>query len=490
MQLKLRQRIFLSMLSPIFMAFAIIFVELQDLNDIYNKVRIIEEVDDIYLSFLMVRRYEKNILLFKEEQEHVSLFTENMKQLRNNIDNVNYDYILKNKRGAFLTLKGTVALYDDVMQTLIYHKDDQSYDETIRKMRHYAREIQKTLVSITRAEREEINNKISRARMSFALSFAFIVIGVIIVSYVLARGIIRTLKEIEHALDNITKDNNSGHYLDIDGPQEIRSFVSAYNRTIADLTTVRVTYANTIRKLEDANNELMHKQDEIIEKRNMAAMRLLSSEIAHEINNPLSSVISMLYMFYEEMPESEPRKELVQLMIKDTNRCQVLIRELADFARQQPLKLKDVNPADLVMEAVETVRRKLGSNMPYLTTYLDQLPRTIVVDQVLMSQVFVNIINNACQFTPPDGIIHIRGCTTADHVLFSIKDSGKGIPPEVIPSLFEPFFSTRRDSGGTGLGLTISKKIIDRHRGSIGVESVLGSGSVFKIKLPLSQDPL
>ncbi len=478
------------MMSPIFMAFAIIFVELQGLNDIYHKVLIIEKVDDIYLTFLMARRYEKNILLFKEEHEHAALFTDSMKQLRNNIDNINYDYIAKDERRAFLALKATVALYDGMMQTLIHDKQDATYDETLRHMRNYAREIQKTLVNITRSERNEINNKISRAKLSFALSFVFIVIGVIIVSYMLARGIITTLKDVEHALDNITRDNNSGYYLDIDGPQEIRSFISAYNRTIADLTTVRAAYANTIRQLEDANNELMHKQDEIIEKRNMAAMRLLSSEIAHEINNPLSSVISMLYLFYEEIPESDNKRELVQLMIKDANRCQVLVRALADFARQQPLKLKEANPSELVTEAIETVRRKLGANMPYLTTYIEQLPTTIVVDPVLMTQVFVNIINNACQFTPVNGTIHVRGYTTETHVLFSIKDSGSGIPPEVIPNLFEPFFSTRRDLGGTGLGLTISKKIIDRHRGSISVESVLGSGSVFKIKIPLSQEPV
>ncbi|MBF0317952.1 MAG: hypothetical protein HQL04_07230, partial [Nitrospirae bacterium] len=387
------------MMSPIFMAFAIIFVELHGLNDIYHKVLIIEEVDDIYLTFLMARRYEKNILLFEKEHEHVALFTESMKQLRTGIDHINYDYIVKDKRRTFLTLKNTVALYDDVMHTLIYSKDNKTYEETLTKMRNYAREIQKTLVDITKAERNEINGKISRAKLSFALSFVFIVIGVVIVSYLLARGIINTFKRIEKALDDITRDDNSDHYLDIDGPQEIRSFISAYNRTVADLTTVRSAYTNTIRKLEDANNELMQKQDEIIEKRNMAAMRLLSSEIAHEINNPLSSVISMLYVFYEEMPESDTNRELVQLMIKDTNRCQMLIRALADFAKQQPLKLKEVNPSNLVTEAVEAVRRKLGDNMPYLTTYIEQLPPTIVVDPVLMSQVFVNIINNACQFT-------------------------------------------------------------------------------------------
>ncbi|KJU85020.1 integral membrane sensor signal transduction histidine kinase [Candidatus Magnetobacterium bavaricum] len=478
------------MISPIFMAFAIIFAEMHGLNEIYHKVLIIEDVDDIYLTFLMTRRYEKNILLFKEEHEHISLFNESMKQLTSKIDNINYDYIVKGERRTFLALKDTVALYDGTMQSLLYDKYDKRDEETLKKMRHYAREVQKTLTNISRVERNEINKKISNAKLSFALSFVLIVIGVIIVSYLLARGIINTFKSIEKALDDINKDDNSGHYLDIDGPQEIRSFISAYNRTIAELTTVRAAYTNTIRKLEDANDELMHKQDEIIEKRNMAAMRLLSSEIAHEINNPLSSVISMLYMLYEEIPKSDAKGELVQLMIKDTNRCQVLIRALADFAKQQPLKLKEVNPASLVSEAVETVRRKLGPDMPYLTTYIEQLPPTIVVDPVLMNQVFVNILNNACQFTPVDGIIHIRGYTAETHVLFSIKDSGSGIPPEVISSLFEPFFSTRRGFGGTGLGLTISRKIIDRHRGSISVESVLGSGSVFKIKLPLTQDPV
>jgi len=270
-------------------------------------------------------------------------------------------------------------------------------------------------------------------------------------------------------------------------PEEITSFIKTYNQTIDKLGASRAELENTLKKLERANKELIEKQDELVENRKLTAMRLLASEIAHEINNPLSSLTTFLSMFYEDMQTDETKKEALTLMLKEVNRCQALIRELGDFARKEPLKFKEVNPTDLITEAADIVREQNRDCNIILTSSLNSLPKKAVLDPVLIYQALVNILTNAYQFTPCDGSIEIEGYTEGNTMTILIKDTGTGINEKNLPYIFEPFFSTRKEIGGSGLGLAITRKIIERHNGSIQVESKLDKETVFKIKLPIEQ---
>ena len=127
-------------------------------------------------------------------------------------------------------------------------------------------------------------------------------------------------------------------------PEEIIAFNKAYNCTVRKLEEAKVELELTLEKLETTNKELLEKQEELVEARKMTAMRLLASEIAHEVSNPLSSLITTLGMHQEELPADHPKKEELTFMLSEATRCQAILRELVDFARKEPLQLKETSP--------------------------------------------------------------------------------------------------------------------------------------------------
>ena len=179
--------------------------------------------------------------------------------------------------------------------------------------------------------------------------------------------------------------------------------MQAYNQTIGDLGSSKTELENTLKKLEETNKELIERQDALVEARKFTAMRLLASEIAHEINNPLSSLTTFLGLCYEDMPADDPKKEHVTLMLKEVTRCRSVLKELAEFAKKEPLKLKEVNPATLIKDAISVVRRQNEKSSVSLTAFCSELPQRILLDPVLIHQALVNILNNAYQFTAPGG---------------------------------------------------------------------------------------
>jgi signal transduction histidine kinase len=267
-------------------------------------------------------------------------------------------------------------------------------------------------------------------------------------------------------------------------PAEILSFIGAYNKTIDKLGESKAELDFTLAELERTNRELVERQDELVEARKLTAMRLLASEIAHEINNPLSTLSMFLGVCNEELPEDDPKKETIAIMLKEMSRCRAVLSELVDFARKEPLKLREVNPVDLLKDALKVVRGQNEGRLVHLAVFCSELPQKVLVDPVLIHQALVNVLNNAYQFTQEGGCIEIEGYSDCETMVLEVKDSGPGIPADNLPFIFEPFFSTTKDRGGTGLGLAITKKIVERHNGSIEVESRIDEETVFRMRIP------
>jgi two-component system NtrC family sensor kinase len=243
-----------------------------------------------------------------------------------------------------------------------------------------------------------------------------------------------------------------------------------------------------LNKLAETNQELEDSQDELVEARKTSAMRLLAAEIAHEINNPLSSVAVFLGTFYDDLGGDTASQANVAIMLNEVRRCQAVLRELVDFARREPLGLKEVHPARLVQEAIDAVSAQNRKEGVKLTVTLGDLPEKVVLDAVLIYQALVNILANAFQFSPPGGTIDVRGSRDSATFTVTITDRGVGIPPENLEQIFRPFFTTRKELGGSGLGLALTKKIVERHRGRVRVTSAPEAGTVFTLVLPVSQE--
>lgn len=247
-----------------------------------------------------------------------------------------------------------------------------------------------------------------------------------------------------------------------------------------------------IDKLETAYKDLKETQEQLQSAEKLASIGQLAAGVAHEINNPLGTIIlyaSMLKREIEKKKETATDAEDLSMIIDEANRCKNIVSNLLNFARHGRLKLTSVNIPKIINEVVRSAKIN-----PQFTDVIfninEHSDKKIVegdVDQ--LKQVFLNIINNGCEALEESKTknltINIRN--EGNYLVVDIIDTGCGIPQENMKKLFTPFFTTKKMGKGTGLGLAISYGIIKMHRGDIKVKSNPGQGSVFTIKLPLEK---
>ena len=219
----------------------------------------------------------------------------------------------------------------------------------------------------------------------------------------------------------------------------------------------------------------------------MASLGLMVEGIAHEINNPLTSVIGFAQMLaYEDIPENA--REDVKTIEDSAQRVVDIMTNLLAFARQQKLERTYINVNDTVMAALKMLGHPLeGSNIT-ITTRLDPALPSTMADAALLQQAFLNLVINAeteMKLAHAKGNLLILTELTSDTIQVSFSDDGPGIAQANLVHLFDPFFSTRGVGQGRGLGLSVCYGIIADHNGRIDVKSELGKGSVFTVELPV-----
>jgi len=231
--------------------------------------------------------------------------------------------------------------------------------------------------------------------------------------------------------------------------------------------------------------ELKRTQAQLIQSTKLAAIGELAANIAHEINNPLTSVLGFASYLAERIPPGEPMREELDLIQEEAGRARDIVRDLLHFSRQREFvpQMTDLN---VVLEQTLTMVRRQGAfdAITLVEEYAPGLP-PVEVDVPRIKQVFLNLINNAVYVMKDGGSLTIRSSVVGDTVQVEVIDTGTGIPAEHLDRIFEPFFTTKPDVSGTGLGLPVSLGIVQSHGGTIEVKSELGRGSSFIVKLPV-----
>jgi signal transduction histidine kinase len=231
--------------------------------------------------------------------------------------------------------------------------------------------------------------------------------------------------------------------------------------------------------------ELKTAQEQLVHSTKMAAIGELSANVAHEINNPLTSVLGYTTHLLKTLDIPEAPRKVLGIMEQETLRARKIIRNLLDFARQRPAWLQ---PEDIMLPMRETVSLIQGladaSSVRIHEEYPSE-PFLVNIDHNEIKQVFINVVNNALQAMPQGGELRIRLEQAGENdIVAAVADTGVGIAPEHLSRIFEPFFSTKDNGGGTGLGLSISYRIIQNHGGRVETESAVGKGTIFRIYLP------
>jgi len=219
----------------------------------------------------------------------------------------------------------------------------------------------------------------------------------------------------------------------------------------------------------------------------LASIGRLSAGVAHEINNPLTTILTTAMLIQEDIDPDNPMYEELGTITNETLRCRKIVASLLDFARQTKPTKKYHNINDIIIECIGLTRKQAEfKDVQILKALSEQVPE-LLLDKEQIQQALINLILNATDATDPGGKITVSTALSPDNqfVNINVSDTGKGIAAEVVDKIFEPFFTTREI--GTGLGLAITHGIIGRHGGDIRVQSRPGQGTTFTIRLPHNQ---
>jgi len=251
----------------------------------------------------------------------------------------------------------------------------------------------------------------------------------------------------------------------------------------------------TVRQLQRTQQELqtrieaqLEAERRLIQAEKLVAVGEMAAGIAHELNNPLTTVAGFTELVLDELPENADNRSDLELVLKESRRARDVVRRLLDFSRRTESERTRVDLNELLDDVVSLTGHLMHTSGVHLdVTFGKKLP-WVSVDRNQMKQVFLNLFHNALQAMPTGGKLTVKTGTRhrdgRKWVIASIKDSGVGIPPEHRERIFEPFFTTRSGQGGTGLGLSVTYGIVSDHGGEIEVSSEVGQGTSFVVCLP------
>jgi PAS domain S-box-containing protein len=226
-------------------------------------------------------------------------------------------------------------------------------------------------------------------------------------------------------------------------------------------------------------------QKTMMQQEKLMSIGRLSAGIAHEINNPLTTILTSAMLIQEDLDKKNPIYTELETISKEALRCRKIVKSLLDFARQTSPMKKNYDLNNIIMESVYLTKKQAEFNDISLKTELskDLLPAFVDKDQI--QQTLINLILNAVEATQPGGNVTLTSQYNPSNgmIAIQVKDTGCGIPKENLDKIFDPFFTTRET--GTGLGLSITHSIIEQHGGSIDVDSTPGQGTTFTILLPV-----
>jgi PAS domain S-box-containing protein len=235
--------------------------------------------------------------------------------------------------------------------------------------------------------------------------------------------------------------------------------------------------------VEERTQRIKELESQRVEIEKLAAIGLMAAQIAHEINNPLAGIKSSFLLIKGAISESHPYHEYVNLIEREINRIGLIVRQM--FGLYKPLQeIKEEFSVDKSIRDVVVLLEDFwrGKN---LTIEIDVKPITIRMAASSLRQVLYNVLLNAIEASHMDGMIKLTTDFDGERLIISISDQGIGIPPEIGPRIFEPFFTTKEGSRkGLGLGLSISKGIVETLKGRIDYESEPGKGTIFRIHIP------
>jgi two-component system NtrC family sensor kinase len=242
-------------------------------------------------------------------------------------------------------------------------------------------------------------------------------------------------------------------------------------------------------KVEDRTRELEEAHAALRHNEKLSALGRLAASVAHDINNPLSSILTYLYLLKQDTGPDAQMTEDLTLIERQVNVIANLVKQLRDFSKPTQQQRRAIALQDVIDDVIMLTSKDLEKrNIEVAGHYSPALPDVhAAADQ--MSEILLNMVVNARDAMPDGGKLTLEAYPEDDSVVLKVTDTGCGMSQETQDRIFEPFFTTKGEEG-TGLGLSICYRIIQEHDGQIAVESEVGSGTTFTITLPQAKEKL
>ena len=427
---------------------------------ILTKLQAIEIIDDVNISFLEMRKAEKNYFLYQDLnslEELLEIGTKRYAVLR-----ADRSYLVTGLHGItnqeYTSMLHNLSHYLELVRQAVQNKQIPPRSEAeIRKLGHELTVQSATLLS---RERKTVSYIVSYSLFMFIISLIVIFVIQVVLWQYFFRFIIQEIGIMEQMIKMVSEV-----------------------RTITPNNEIQVA----VQAITDMARELEKREQELMQSGKLASLGVLISGVAHELGNPLNniSMIAQTYLGLYDLLADEDKKNYVEDVYTQSERIKKIVENLLDFSRQKKQELQDIQIGDLVARSLGLVANQLKiSKVKHTVNIADQLP-PVSVDPPQIQQVLINLFINAIQAMEGGGELFIDASYDREHdmVVLSVRDTGTGIKKEILPNIFDPFFTTK-STKGTGLGLSVSYGIIRQHHGEITVESEEGQGTTFNIKIP------
>lgn len=256
--------------------------------------------------------------------------------------------------------------------------------------------------------------------------------------------------------------------------------------------SIPVEQSDEIGRLAESFNEmtknLAEARSQLFQTDKLASVGRLAAGVAHEINNPLTGVLTYSSFLLNRAGDNPELRDDLEVIVRETKRCRNIVKGLLDFSRQSVPEKRLVQPNEIILRAADIVQNQLSIQRARFELSLHENLPQILADVNQLEQVLVNLFVNAGDaMDESGGVITVKSSRVKEGVEIQVADNGSGIPDEHLTKIFDPFFSTKGPKG-TGLGLAIVWGIVEEHGGRISVESEVGEGTTFRIVLPVAEE--
>ena len=336
----------------------------------------------------------------------------------------------------------------------------------------------------------------SSARMLVYTAAAMLMVAVLSWLFVW-RLVGRPIKALEHGTERLA-EGDLGYQINVRSHDEVGDLAHSFNDMSLQLRAANeeiVAWAKTLEdRVEQKTRELKSALDHVLHVEKMASIGKMAAVVAHEINNPLSGILTYAKLLRKWLDQGkmdttkhQEATECLDLIAAESHRCGDIVKNLLNFSRTSPMNVETTDLNSVVDRCIRLVQHQLELGGIQLQLDLaDHLPK-VQCDPAQIEQVLLALVMNAVDAMPHGGNLWLRTSLnqSGDEIEIEVRDDGMGISSEILPQIFEPFLTTKETGHGVGLGLAVSRSIMERHHGRIEVQSVAGKGTTFTLTLPL-----